>query len=183
MKNVWILLVVLCEHGPFVNVFNCYVIIQNKTWNQWIPHNVFRIPDSSECFCFPTGGDMPYQSQFSLDKHTGDLWLRESLDREEIANVDLIIQADNDCWSDYWYREENIHQTWNYSDTTTLLVEVKVVDINDNPPRFTKDWFTAGVTKQTQYGQRVIDLSVSGRVFPPLHSSDVIFRELTNTSN
>lgn len=107
---------------------------------------------------FKTGGDSPYKDQFYIIKTTGDLWLEKSIDREEVEFVDLIIKASEDCYSDWW---EGRDDQWNISDTSTLLVEVEIIDINDNPPRFTKDWFTAGVTKDTQFGEDVLDLSVS----------------------
>lgn len=50
---------------------------------------------------------------------------------------------------------------WNTQDLSLLLVEVQITDINDNAPRFTKRWFTAGVTKDTQFGEEVIDFKVN----------------------
>ena len=49
---------------------------------------------------------------------------------------------------------------WDPSDLSLLLVEVEITDKNDNPPRFTKKWFTAGVTKDTQFGEEVLDFKV-----------------------
>ena len=50
---------------------------------------------------------------------------------------------------------------WDPSDLSLLLVEVEITDKNDNPPRFTKKWFTAGVTKDTQFGEEVLDFKVT----------------------
>ena len=61
----------------------------------------------------------------------------------------------------FWEKEENTDQSWNVSDSSLLLVRVDILDINDNPPHFLKKWFTAGVSKDTQPGTEVIDLSVS----------------------
>ena len=107
------------------------------------------------------GGDQPYMTQFTLNKTSAELWLGPSLDRETIQTVDLVIKATQDCDTGYWDHEENRNEAWNVSDITQLLVRVVLLDINDNPPTFAKDWFTAGVTRDTQYGEPVIDLSVS----------------------
>ena len=106
------------------------------------------------------GGDIRYMDRFRMDKMTGELWLEESIDREDIVSVNLIVKASEDCWSRQW---EGRHDSWNISDASTLLVQVIMMDINDNPPQFTRDWFTAGVTKDTQFGEEVLDLSVSSK--------------------
>ena len=63
--------------------------------------------------------------------------------------------------SGFWDIEENRYQKWNYSDLSMLWIDVEIIDINDNPPRFTKKWFTAGVTKDTQFGEEVLDFTVN----------------------
>ena len=107
------------------------------------------------------GGHNPWKSHFRIEKTSGDLWLDQSIDREVVPSVNLIVKASEDCWTGIWERPENQNIPWNETDTTLLLVEVKILDINDNPPRFTKTWFTAGVTKDTQFGEPVLDLSVT----------------------
>ena len=56
---------------------------------------------------------------------------------------------------------ENTDQTWNESDLSSLLVRVDIIDINDNPPTLERHWLTDGVTKDTQFGENVLDISVS----------------------
>ena len=41
-----------------------------------------------------------------------------------------------------------------------MQVVVTLDDINDNPPRFTRHTFTAGVTVESKYGSRVTKLTV-----------------------
>ena len=127
--------------------------------------------------CTLAGGDRPYMLQFHMNKTTGDLWLGPKLDREEVPYVSLIIKATEDCLSDHWEREENRRMEWNETDPTLLWVSVKVIDINDNQPTFSKHWFTAGVTRDTQYGADVIDLTVSddGVIKWAVHQSEILW--------
>lgn len=133
----------------------CYYIIGKNfsidAFDTSIIHSLFS----------PLGGDRPYMEQFYMNKTTGDLWLMQKLDREKIPVVNLTVKATESCASEHWERAENRYAHWNESDLTLLWVEVKVIDINDNAPRFTRSWFTAGVTRDTQYGAAVINLAVS----------------------
>ena len=105
------------------------------------------------------GGDKPYRERFHLIKETGMLWLKETIDREKVPSVSLIIKASQDCLSNQWL-ESDVDIKWNSSDPSLLLVRVKILDINDNPPRFLKKHFTAGVTRDTQHKETVIPLGV-----------------------
>ena len=89
------------------------------------------------------------------------LWSVAPLDREQISTIDLVIKASEDCWSGRWELVENQNQAYNESEDSLLWVQIDILDINDNAPRFTKRWFTAGVTRDTQFGEPVMDLSVS----------------------
>lgn len=110
-------------------------------------------------FCkFPPAGDVAYRDRFQLNKTTGELVLLRSLDREAVGYVMLVVKATQDCWSGYWEAET---VAWNETDTSLLQVQVIVLDVNDNPPRFIRNWFTAGVTRDSQLKEHVIDLKVS----------------------
>ncbi len=97
---------------------------------------------------------------FFLNRTSGELWLAEALDREEVHQIDLVLKASQDCGSGRWELDENMDVEYNSSDLSLLWVQVIVLDINDNAPKFTKKWFTAGVTRDTQFDEPVIDLAV-----------------------
>ena len=94
-----------------------------------------------------------------MNKTTGAFGLTQELDRESLASVDLVLKATQDCSSG---RLEGVTSvSWNVSDQSLLLVVVSVTDKNDNGPKFSRKWFTAGVTRDTQPGEEpVIELEV-----------------------
>ena len=110
-------------------------------------------------YCCSTGGDETYIPYFSLKKTTGALGLTQELDRESLATVELVLKATQDCASG---RLEGVTSVpWNISDQSLLLAIVSVKDKNDNGPKFSRKWFTAGVTRDTQPGEEpVIELKV-----------------------
>ena len=115
-------------------------------------------------FLSPLGGQEPYRNQFFLNKTTGELYLKSKLDRESVPFVDLVVKASDDCWSGRIEKLELKNNPFNVSDPSLLWVKVKVVDVNDNPPVFVRKWFTAGVTRDTDFAEPVIFFSVSTRV-------------------
>ena len=88
------------------------------------------------------------------------LYLNNPLDHEQQTSVELVIQANRDCGTTYWDDVSHREVTWNVSDSSLMLIEVTVLDVNDNSPKFQKRWFTAGVTRDTQVGETVINLKV-----------------------
>ena len=97
-----------------------------------------------------------------LNKTTGLLYLRQALDRETVTTAELLIQASHDCTSGNLENPLNTQSiVYDDANLSLLLVTVTVIDRNDNPPEFTKRWYTAGVTRDTQYGTEVINLGVS----------------------
>ena len=83
-----------------------------------------------------------------------------TLDHKIIKTVSVLVRATHECsFGDY--NADSV--VWDIDDESLLLVEVHITDINDNGPVFTKRSFTAGVTRDTQRGEKVIDLSVSIR--------------------
>ncbi len=100
-------------------------------------------------------------TSFMIDKMTGALGLKSPLDRESLKSVNIILKATEDCSSGKWDNVNPHSVSWNASDPSLLLVKVLISDINDNGPRFTRKWFTAGVTRDTQPGEEpVINLMV-----------------------
>jgi len=81
------------------------------------------------------------------------------------TRVDLIVRASEDCWTDPLLQPQNRGVVWDRLDMSLLWVQVEVKDINDNAPRLSKQWFTAGVSEDTQVGATVLNLAVS--ILPP----------------
>ncbi len=101
-----------------------------------------------------------------IDKMTGALGLKSPLDRESLTSVNIVLKATEDCSSGKYDNLGPHFITWNASDPSLLLVKVLISDINDNGPRFTRKWFTAGVTRDTQPGEEpVINLRVISHVW------------------
>lgn len=91
------------------------------------------------------GGNMKHR--FALDIFTHQLSATQILDREEQDNYTLIVQASDDC-----FHEPRPVTRFDPKDNTLLQVEISVIDINDNPPRFVSDVFTGGVTMEADFG-------------------------------
>ena len=55
--------------------------------------------------------------------------------------------------------------TFDSKDNSLLQVDVRVLDVNDNPPRFVSRVFTGGVTTEANFGTTFMKVLVSsGRV-------------------
>ncbi|XP_074647720.1 cadherin-23-like [Tubulanus polymorphus] len=141
-----------------------------------IPKATDRDSKNLSIICyFIVGGDP--QLNFNLEKLSGKLFLVKSMDRETVPFSDIVIKATGECNNKYWDRtaftqppagrrrraanslpltDPNRFQTkYNATDPSLLLIKVKLQDINDNPPVFTKKKFSAGVTRDTQKGDEV----------------------------
>ena len=78
----------------------------------------------------------PGNDKFTIDRDTGEITVRESLDRETSPMEMFTVAA---VYS-------------NHSDlSSTAIVQIIVIDVNDNPPRFSSSNYTFSVT----VGQRV----------------------------
>lgn len=102
---------------------------------------------------FITGGE--YKERFQLNLFTHNLSSKVLLDREERDNYTLIISASNDCM-----HEPNPVAVYDPNDRSQLLVRIKVIDVNDNSPKFVKEIFTGGVTTESSYGTVFMNVKV-----------------------
>ncbi|KAH9361060.1 hypothetical protein HPB48_002922 [Haemaphysalis longicornis] len=87
------------------------------------------------------------KGRFALDIFTHQLSATEALDREEQANYTLVVRASDDC-----FHEPRPVTRFDPKDNTLLQVEISVLDLNDNPPRFVSRVFTGGVTMEADFG-------------------------------
>ncbi|XP_070544684.1 uncharacterized protein [Ptychodera flava] len=88
------------------------------------------IGSNAENYYFLIGGDG--HEQFTLNKYTRQLTVKEQLDREEKHLYELVVKADDD---ENWSGPTST-PSGSYNDTTLNLVKVYIDDVNDNPPRF-----------------------------------------------
>ncbi|XP_030626789.1 cadherin-23 [Chanos chanos] len=106
-------------------------------------------------YYFIAGGDT--EGNFGLST-AGVLRVRKDLDREEIPIYSIIIKASsNRNWS--LPRSQKSNRAWALDpshDPTLQEVRIYLEDINDQPPRFTKLEYTAGVAADAKVGSDLI---------------------------
>lgn len=110
-------------------------------------------PPNQVCYFIVGGNDRGF---FSLEPLRHELTVEKELDREEYDEHVLLVKATEDC----------LHTPANESffdetDDTLLKVVIKVIDINDHPPRFVKRVFTGGVTTSADFGTEFMRVKVS----------------------
>lgn len=69
------------------------------------------------------------------------------LDREAKDTYEIIVKATEDCNT----VPSNL-TNFDKEDETTLKVVIKLIDVNDNAPKFTSKVFTGGVTTDADFG-------------------------------
>ncbi|GBP37114.1 Cadherin-23 [Eumeta japonica] len=82
---------------------------------------------------------------FELQKDTHRLTPFKPLDREMIEEYSLLILATEDCAFRPSYKPET-------DSASTLQTIIKVLDVNDNPPKFVSSIFTGGITTEADFG-------------------------------
>ncbi|XP_051751385.1 protein dachsous-like isoform X6 [Ctenopharyngodon idella] len=93
-----------------------------------------------------------YQSNFEIDENSGVISVTTALDREEIDQITVYIQAT---------------QKDDASKTANAVVSVTIEDVNDNPPKFDQDEYTVSILENSPQDQfvlqtRVTDLDLGG---------------------
>lgn len=133
------------------------LVVKEESVNEVIGNlSLATDPDLNSSICYyVVGGTKPWRSHFSLAKETGILTVIKALDREKVNSIELVVKADQDCLTNPW---QNVDKKFNITDRTELLVHVKIQDINDNPPVFTKYFFVVGVSKDSQFETEVLNL-------------------------
>lgn len=86
-----------------------------------------------------------FESAFEIDSDTGEIFTNMRLDREDIANYELTVEA----------VDQGMPQM-----TGSATVVITVLDKNDNPPRFTR-LFSVNVTENAELGVFVIKVTSS----------------------
>ncbi|KAK4293967.1 hypothetical protein Pmani_033375 [Petrolisthes manimaculis] len=101
---------------------------------------------------FIVGGDE--FGNFNLDSMSHELMALNELDREVEDHYTLIVKATEDCLT----LPQPI-SFFNPADDTLLRVHIYVNDINDNPPKFTREVFTGGITTASDFGLEIMRLT------------------------
>lgn len=86
-----------------------------------------------------------FEGSFEIDSDSGEIFTTTRLDREDISNYELIVEAID-------------HGTPQLTGTASVLV--MILDKNDNPPRFTR-LFSVNVTENAEIGSFVIKVTSS----------------------
>eukprot|EP00057_Strongylocentrotus_purpuratus_P019501 XP_011673975.1 PREDICTED: cadherin-23 [Strongylocentrotus purpuratus] len=95
------------------------------------------------------------EDYFILDKYSGNLTLVNPIDREKRPEFSLVIWADSN--PDY---EPDMNVIYDpLKEDNLARVTVTVSDVNDSPPRFEEDRYTAGVLYSTSFGVEVITVN------------------------
>ncbi|KAG1956024.1 protocadherin Fat [Pimephales promelas] len=95
-----------------------------------------------------------YQSNFDIDQNSGVISVKTALDREQIEQITVHIQAT---------------QQDDASKTANTVVSVTIEDVDDNPPKFDQDEYTVSILENSPQDQfvlqtRVTDLDLGGFV-------------------
>lgn len=86
-----------------------------------------------------------FDATFEMDEESGEIYTNTKLDREEVASYELVVEAVDGGSPQL---------------TGSAMVQVTVLDINDNPPRFTR-LFSVNVTENAEIGSFVIRITSS----------------------
>lgn len=99
---------------------------------------------------------------FYVDKKTGDVFTNQTLDREEIDTYHLYILASkkSDLHISRRQRDELSIDTLE-RDSTVAKIQVKVLDLNDNSPKFEQDVYYAGISSEANINQLVATINAT----------------------
>ncbi|CAG5132579.1 unnamed protein product, partial [Candidula unifasciata] len=133
--------------------------------------DIDEAPNNINCY-YLYGGD--HLSGLQLDKKTRSLSLTTKVDREITSELNIVIKASENCnlTSDFFISNpskanatftaalaDDPPPEYNSSDDSLLWVKVAVIDINDNPPKFTSPELAASVIYDVEIGTKVMSLA------------------------
>lgn len=99
---------------------------------------------------------------FYVDKKSGDIYTNRSLDREVVDAYHLYILASKkpDLHISRRQRDELAVEELEH-DSTVAKVQVKVLDVNDNAPRFERDIYYAGISTEASINHAVTTINAT----------------------
>lgn len=120
-----------------------------QNWHSFTPLSSFNTQSTKILdnffFCSNSAGDP--DRDFHLHTSTGALSTSRGLDRETKAEYTLEIVATD---------------RGSPALSTTVTVEIKVLDVNDNSPVFSKSSYTVEVSEDAAEGYKVLEVSGNG---------------------
>ena len=102
-------------------------------------HFVLHVEARSQSSLFYEILDGNVRSAFQINPSTGIIMTRQNLDFEDIRVYNLTVQASNMVGV-----------------KSSVTVNIHILDVNDNPPRFTKTYFEGSISENTQIGSLVL---------------------------
>ncbi|XP_070537331.1 protocadherin-15-like isoform X1 [Ptychodera flava] len=133
------------------------------SWCEKIPEAFYNGPINGSIKYSITAGDD--NDHFTIDEDTGEICNKVELDREDIAEYNLLISTFMKNGSN----ESNISSNKESSAASPdhcqelllseLCVLIKVEDINDNLPRFRKDIYAIGIYHDIPPGTKIIKIT------------------------
>lgn len=140
-----------------------YIFSENKAGGievQKLPGTIdrdeleFEGPPAPICY-FIIGGNE--NNLFNVHPYNHVLTTTRSLDREQQEAHLILIKATENC--------ENSPKNQSFfdpGDDTQLKVIIRVIDVNDNAPKFIHRVFTGGVSTATTFGTTFMEVKVFG---------------------
>ncbi|XP_030761227.1 cadherin-23-like, partial [Sitophilus oryzae] len=107
-------------------------------------------PPAPVCYFIVAGNE---NEIFYLHPFEHTVQVTQPLDREEQDLYLLLVKATEDC-----SHPPSVEHFFDVNDDTQLKVIVKVKDVNDNAPRFTRRVFTGGVSTATSFGTKFMQV-------------------------
>lgn len=98
--------------------------------------------------------------RFRLDRTDGSLYTNKTFDREEKEEYNLYILANND--PDFYLTIEDkqkLSEEEILHDSSVAKVKVTVIDLNDNPPKFTQPFYFAAVNAMANINDFVANVT------------------------
>ncbi|XP_035669276.1 cadherin-23-like isoform X2 [Branchiostoma floridae] len=117
--------------------------------------NAFDADEGATIFYYIVGGDP--NGYFDLNKNTGEIKTTRTFDREAEASYTLVVKASNNASYSVpgGSRRRKRDIAYDPADPTLQEVIIEIGDQNDEPPRFTKKEYTAGITTEFKFGDAV----------------------------
>ena len=115
-----------------------------------------------EDICYYLSGiDKKY---FTLDKQSGILVPKINFNRENREKYEVIVKASEYCSCRNELECENLHlnnETFDIGDISQIKVKIILEDINDNAPKFQKNFYQIAISSDINYGETVLDSYVT----------------------